>query len=173
LKRAEYEKLAELGAFRDEKVELLYGRIVRMSPQGGPHRYGVERLMERLVVGLRGRARVTAQSSFAASDDSEPEPDLGVVPAGDYLNEPPREAFLLVEVAQSSLADDRRKAALYAASGVREYWIVNLEDEVIEVYREPGEKGYAQVTHHPRGAELVVPGFADVVVRVADILPPR
>jgi Uma2 family endonuclease len=174
LKRTEYERLAELGAFRDEKVELLHGAIVRMSPQGGPHRYSVDRLVELLVPSLRGRARVTNQASFAASDDSEPEPDLAIVPLGDYLREPPRTAFLVIEVAQTSLADDRRiKASLYAAAGVPEYWIVNLVDEVIEVFREPRGDAYAGVTRHARGEALRVPSFEDVSVRVEDVLPPR
>jgi Uma2 family endonuclease len=172
LRRREYERLAELGAFADERVELLHGRILRMSPQGGPHRYGVEHLAECLIPALRGRARVTLQSSFAATDDSEPEPDVAVVPLGDYLDEPPRTAFLVIEVAQTSLADDRRKAALYAAAGVHEYWIVNLVDAVIEVHRQPGPSGYAQVTRHGRGTDLRVPSFEDVVVRVSDVLPP-
>jgi Uma2 family endonuclease len=174
LKRVEYERLAELGAFRDEKVELVYGRIIRMSPIGGPHRYGVSRLNELLVRALEGRARVEIQMSFAASDDSEPEPDVAVVPLGDYLEAPPSVAFLLIEVAQSSLADDRGwKATLYAACGVPEYWIVNLVDDVIEVYREPGAEGYARVTRHGREEELRVPGFEDVVVHVCEVLPPR
>jgi Uma2 family endonuclease len=174
LKRVEYERLAELGAFRDEKVELAHGRIVRKNPIGGPHRYGVRHLTEILGQALRGRANIEIQSSFAASDDSEPEPDVAVVSLGDYLDEPPSEAFLIVEVAQSSLADDRGwKATLYASCGVPEYWIVNLVDDLIEVYREPGAEGYARVTRHGRDEELCVPGFEDVVVSVREVLPPR
>jgi Uma2 family endonuclease len=173
LRRSEYERLAELGAFDDEKVELLYGRIVRMSPQGGERRYGVEHLAEILIAGLRGRARVTLQSSFAASDESEPEPDLAVVPLGDYLDEPPKTAHLVIEVAKTSLADDREKAALYAAAGVPEYWIVNLVDDVVEVRGELAGGAYACTTRHGRDAELRIPGFEDVVVRVGDVLPPR
>jgi Uma2 family endonuclease len=174
LRRVEYERLAELGAFRDEKVELVYGRIVHRSPIGGPHRYAVRHLTEILGQALRGRANLEIQSSFAASEDSEPEPDVAVVPLGDYLDAPPNQAFLIIEVAQSSLADDRGwKATLYASCGVPEYWIVNLVDDVIEVYREPGADGYARVTRHGREGELRVPGFEDVVVRVGAVLPPR
>ena len=174
LKRVEYERLAELGAFRDEKVELVYGRIVRMSPIGGPHRYGVRHLASILITALRGRAGVEIQSSFAASGDSELEPDVAIVPLGDYLDQPPAVAFLIIEVAQSSLADDRGwKADVYAASFVPEYWIVNLIDDVIEVHRQPGPAGYAQITRHGRDEELRVPQFDDVVVRVREVLPPR
>ncbi len=174
LKRVEYERLAELGAFRDERVELVHGRIVRMSPIGGPHSYAVTRLVEILVLALHGRARIQSQSPFAASDDSEPEPDVAVVPVGDYLDAPPGKAFLLVEVAHSSLEDDRGwKASLYAACGVPQYWIVNLAEDVFEVYSEPGVGGYARVTRHARGDELPVAGFDDAVVLVGDVLPPH
>jgi Uma2 family endonuclease len=174
LKRVEYERLAESGAFRDERVELAYGRILRMSPIGGPYNYGVASLVEILVLALHGRAKIQPQAPFAASDDSEPEPDVAVVPLGDYLDQPPSRAFLLIEVAQSSLEDDRGwKATLYAGCGVPEYWIVNLVDDVIEVYREPGAAGYARITRHGRDEELRVPGFEDAVVRVREVLPPR
>ena len=173
LKRTEYERLAELGAFQDEKVELLYGRIVRMSPQGNAHAFGVMQLNELLVTQLTRRARVRIQMPFAASDESLPEPDVAIVPPGDYLDGPPGQAHLVVEVAQSSLAINRGvKARLYALSRVTEYWIVDVAGGAIEVYREAGPAGYRRVTRHTRGEELHVPGFEDVVLRVQDVLPP-
>jgi Uma2 family endonuclease len=174
LRRAEYDRLVGLGYFEDEKIELLEGRLVQMSPQGGPHRFAVRRLTEILLPALAGRAQIHAQMPFAASELSEPEPDISVVACADYLDDPPASAYLLIEVADSSLRRDRRvKAPLYSAAGVKEYWIVDLAGEAVEVYREPGPHGYANVTRHGRDAVLEVPGFEDVPVPVADILPPR
>jgi Uma2 family endonuclease len=172
LTRAEYEALVGRGVFEDAHVELLYGRIVNMSPIGGAHRYSVSRLAKILLLALGDRARVDVQSSFAAPNESEPEPDLLVVPPGDYLDAPASEAWLIVEVADSSLARDREKAKLYAAASVAEYWIVNLADGLIEVHRAPAAGGYTNVTKHGRGDFLRLVQFADVEVRVTDVLPP-
>jgi Uma2 family endonuclease len=174
LRRAEYDRLVLLGMLRGENVELLYGRLVRMSPQGEPHVFSVTRLNKLLVRALGDRAEVRVQAPFGASDVSEPEPDLAIVAPGDYLHEHPSRAFLLVEVADSSLQDDRRiKGPLYAAAGVPEYWLVDVVAGVVEVHRDPRADGYASVTRHAREAVLTVPGFEDVVVLVGDIVPPR
>jgi Uma2 family endonuclease len=115
---------------------------------------------------------VRVQAPFGASDVSEPEPDIAIVANGDYLDEHPRRAYLLIEVADSSLQDDRRiKGPLYAAAGVPEYWIVDLVAGAVEVHREPGSDGYASVARHGREATLTVPGFEDVVVAVGEIVP--
>jgi Uma2 family endonuclease len=172
--RIEYEELVRRGAFEDARVELLYGRIASMSPIRGPHRYSVARLARILRKALtEERARIDVQSSFAAPDESEPEPDVLVVPPGDYLDAPPRQAWLLVEVADSSLARDRAKARLYGAAGVPEYWIINLIDWVVEVHREPRVDGYESITRHLPGDVLRLVSFEDVEVPVADVLPPR
>jgi Uma2 family endonuclease len=173
IKRVEYERLAELGAFCDEKVELLYGRIVKMSPQGNPHAFGISQLTELLVLRLAGRAVVRIQLPLRAPHESMPEPDVAVVALGSYLLAAPDTAFLVVEVSDSSLAIDRAKALLYAHAGVREYWIVDVRGEAIEVNRDASEKGYAKVTRHARGDELAVPGFEGVSIRVSDVLPPK
>ncbi len=84
LRRVEYDKLIELGAFQDEKIELLEGVLVRMSPIGPPHSSAVQKLNAILTPTLAARAAVRIQSPFAALDLSEPEPDVAVVPAGSY-----------------------------------------------------------------------------------------
>jgi Uma2 family endonuclease len=173
LTRAEYEDLVRRGVFDDAKVELLYGRVVSMSPQGDPHRISVRRLARILIRALGDRAAVDIQASYAASDVSKPEPDIVVLPPGDDVEGPQQRAWLVVEVADSSISRDRDvKSRLYAAALVPEYWIVNLVDEVVEVHRGPEHDGYASVTRHARGETLVVPGFEDVTVGVADVLPP-
>jgi Uma2 family endonuclease len=173
LTRTEYEDLVRRGVLEDARVELLYGRMVSMSPIGGAHVYGVTHLSKLLIQAVGDRANVHVQAPFATPGESEPQPDVAVMPPGDYLDAPPSTAWLIVEVADSSLARDRAKAALYAAAGVTEYWIVNLQDAVIEVHREPGPNAYARMTRHGRGESLTLVAFADVAIRVADVLPPR
>jgi Uma2 family endonuclease len=174
--RAEYDDLVRRGALEEARVELLHGRIVSMSPIGTAHVYSVTQLGRLLVEALGRRATVRVQAPFAAPDESEPEPDVAVVAPGDYLDDHPGTAWLIVEVADSSLARDRAKASLYAAAGVAEYWIVNLVDGVVEVHREPrGREGaaFASTSLHGRDDLLRLAAFAEVEVRVADVLPPQ
>ncbi|WP_394849342.1 Uma2 family endonuclease [Pendulispora brunnea] len=172
LRRVEYEQLVELGVFKDERVELLYGVVVKMSPIGPPHNNAVARLNELLVLALVGRGvELRPQSSFAASDDSEPEPDFTLVPRGDYRTAHPAQAYLVIEVAQSSLKDDRAvKARLYAEAGVPEYWIVNLVDQVVEVHRKPASGRYESITIVRAGESLDIEQFPDVRISVDAIL---
>ncbi len=173
LRRSEYERLVEMGAFDGEKVELLYGRIVRMSPIGVRHIECVRRLTEMLVTALYGRASVLVQSTYAASETSAPEPDVAIIPRR-TLDAWPNDAFWIIEVADSSLDDDRKeKAPLYASALIPEYWIVNLVDDVIEVHRSPSRGRYHEVTRHERGETLHPLQFPDVAVRVDDALPPK
>jgi Uma2 family endonuclease len=117
------------------------------------------------------RAVVRFQSAFAASDQSEPEPDIAVVPVAEYLDEHPKVAFLVVEVADSSLARDRSaKADLYATAGVPEYGVADLVHRVIEVRTEPSDGKYARLTTLRRGDTLTLARFPDVQIPVADIL---
>jgi Uma2 family endonuclease len=169
--RADFDALLQSGVLEDSHVELLNGRIVSLNPHGGPHTFTVTRLAGILVSALGSRALVRVQAPFVTPCESEPEPDLAIVPRGDYGVRAPSTAFLLIEVADASLAHDRAKTRLYAGAGVPECWVVNLVDEVIEVYREPRGLRYARVTRHDRRAQLPVLG--DLVVRVADIVPPR
>lgn len=168
LKRSEYERLAVTGVFESERVELLYGAIVRMSAKGPTHEAVIERLNEALVVlALAGRASVRIQCAFAASDDSEPEPDVAVVPRKAYDEAPPSSAHLLIEVAESSLRLDRTtKAKLYAESGVPEYWVVNLVDRRVEVYTEPARGEYTRVTPMRPGEVLRPTAFPDLEIPV-------
>lgn len=173
LRRREYDQLVRLGVFEGERVELLYGRMVEMSPIGREHAYSVWRLLQALTLALAGRARVQSQSPVAASDDSEPEPDIAVLELGDYLDDHADTAHLLVEVADSSLDKDLLvKARLYAQMGVPDYWVVDLVHRVVVVHRRPVEGRYAEVTTVSADGEVVVLAFPDVVVRVADVLPP-
>jgi Uma2 family endonuclease len=173
LKRSEYLRLAELDAFADERVELLYGRIVRMSPQKERHAFSVTRFANLLLPSLVGRATVRVQMPFLAPGESVPEPDIAVVPVGDYLDAHPSEAFLVVEVADSSLSIDRAKARLYAEARVTEYWLIDVTLGIVERSIDPGPDGYGRTVRHARGDSLRVPTFRDVVVQVDEVVPPK
>jgi Uma2 family endonuclease len=171
LRRVEYDKLVALGVFENERVELIEGELVTMSPIGAPHNFSVQALTELLVLALHGRAWVRPQMSFAAHELSEPEPDLAIVPRADYHVEQPAQALTVIEVAESSLAYDRgRKLRLYANCGVPEYWVVNIPQRCVEVYREPQPNGYARCDRYEPGQSIRLASFNDVVLSVADFL---
>lgn len=173
LKRVEYDRLVAEGFFEDEKVELLFGQVVPMTPIDPAHHESTYRVANLLRRSLGERARVREQSSLAASDISEPEPDVAVVPEIDYWKEHPAKAFLIVEVARSSLRRDKGpKALLYGLAEVDEYWIVNHVDEVVEVYRDRHNGEWRQRTTHSRGDTIAMIAFPDVQVAVSEILPP-
>jgi len=171
LRRIEYDQLIGLGAFHDEKIELLEGVLVPMSPSGPPHSSAVQKLNAILTPALSGRAAVRIQSPFAALDLSEPEPDVAVVPSGSYERSHPDRAYLIIEVAETSLSVDRGvKQRLYATCGVPEYWIVDLIDRTIEVYTQPVDGAYTETARHAEGGILRPAHFADVEIHVSRLL---
>jgi len=160
----------------DDRVELLEGVVVAMAPQDTPHAAGVGRAMQVLTLLLAGRAFVRCQLSLIAGARSVPEPDVAVLPgrADDYDHAHPRTALLVVEVADSSLKQDRlTKAAIYAAANVPEYWIVNIRGQQIEVHRDPdpAARRYRSVAAVEPGARITLVAFPDAVVPVDDLLP--
>lgn len=174
--RDEYYRMAEAGLFRDERVELLDGEIITMSPQLTPHAFTVNRLMYALITKLGSTALVRVQAPMVLNDWSEPEPDLAVCqPDPDnYKRAHPRadQVLLAIEVADTSLTYDRtRKAQAYAASGIPEYWIVNLIDHRVEVLTnpDPATQNYRQQHYAFAGDVLFLPGGSTVAV--GDILP--
>jgi Uma2 family endonuclease len=172
LKRDEYDRLIALGYFEDEQIELLAGFLVAKSPQTVPHAYAVQQLNMLLLPAVMGRAVVRVQLPLAISADSEPEPDIALVPVGDYSREHPITALLVIEVAESSLRKDRViKAALYAQAGVPEYWVVDLTERVVHVHREGRDGAYARVTRHGAGEGIRPQAFDDVRVAVGDVVP--
>lgn len=172
LKRVEYERMVELGLFEDERVELLAGQLIEMSPQGEPHAFVVAELGARLTVALFERARVRQHSPLAVSEDSVPEPDIALVPLTSAGSSRPFWAHLVIEVSDSSLRKDRAaKGLVYAAAGIPEYWIVNLNDGVLEVYTDPSPSGYQTRETVDRDAEVAARAFPEAVLRVGDFLP--
>ena len=140
--RVEYDRLIDAGFFHPgEKLELLAGDLVVREPQGGPHMTAIGLAEDSLRAAFGSGWIVRTQGPIALDDETEPEPDVAVVRGSrrDYVAGHPGRPPLLVEVAESSLAFDReQKGSLYARANVPEYWIINLVDRVLEVYREPG-----------------------------------
>jgi Uma2 family endonuclease len=167
LRREEYDRLVEQGCFEDERVELLHGILITMSPQGPRHATVIENLTMLLVPAVLGRARVRVQSPLAASDDSEPEPELSMVAPGPRPHGHPHTALLVVEVAETSLAKDRQiKAGIYVACGVPEYWVVNLPEDCVEVQTGIENGAYSRHRRAGRGDTIALHAFPDITLSV-------
>lgn len=173
--REEYHRMGEVGILKPtDRVELIRGEIVEMSPIGRRHYAFVNNLTQVLVVRLAGRAIVAVQGPIALSDDTEPEPDLAIIRrrAVPYKE---REAYaddalLLIEVAESSLAYDRTtKLRLYAEAGIPEYWVVDCTAESIEVHRTPEAGRYRDVSRVAGVATVTLQAFPDVVLTLGEI----
>ncbi len=174
LSRHQYERLVEVGVLADARVELLFGRMVPMSPQGWAHAHVVEQLVYSLMGQLGDRARVRAHSPMAASEASEPEPDVLVFPPDAAVGTHPTRAWLAIQVADTSLRKDRSvKAALYALADVPEYWVVDLKHRCVHVHRGPTQAGYASIVQVPDDGVLDVSAFPDVQLAVPSLLPPE
>jgi len=139
--RIEYERLIDLGVFQPgDPIELIGGELVVAEPQGAPHYTSIRKTARVLERAFGPSWEVRTQGPIGLDDESEPEPDIAVVPGEpeDYGSAHPSRAELVVEVSESSLAFDRgHKGSVYARAGLPDYWIVNLVDRVLEVYREP------------------------------------
>lgn len=172
--KSEYYRLGEMGFFENKRVELIEGEIIEMQPIGGEHVRAVN-------VGNRVLSRafgegfyVSVQNPLDLGEDTEPMPDLAVI-AGDPAAsaEVPATAALIVEVADSSVRYDRtRKARVYARAGIADYWIVNLVDRTLEVYRQPGADGYADPRVYRPGDTVAPLAAPEATLAVADLLPP-
>ena len=139
--RLEYDRLIEAEFFRaDDRIELIGGHMVVKEPQYSPHAAAITRVQRVLSAAFGPAWLVRTQMALALDDESEPEPDVSVVPADpdDYEAGHPTSAALVVEVALSRLRFDRSlKSSLYARARIADYWIVNIPDHRLEVYREP------------------------------------
>ena len=177
--RERYFRLVAEGVLQpDDRVELLEGVVVAMAPQGPRHEVAGDLVAEALRRAVQQRAAVRVQRSFVAGRYSVPEPDVAVVPGQlrDYGKSRPTTALLVVEVADSSLAQERiTKAAIYAAAGIPEYWIVNLRNDHVEVFRTPDPRArrYRVMRVARRGERLTVRFVRGASVAVDDLIPER
>jgi len=176
--REHYWRLVDEGVIGpDDRVELLEGVIVSMSPQNPPHAFVIAALTQWLSAAVAADASVRVQLPLDLSELSTPEPDLAVVAgrARDYVAVHPTSALLVVEVADGTVLQDRMtKGPMYAAAGIAEYWLVNLRDHCVEVYRRPNreQRGYTEAQVLRAGDRLEVATLPGLAIPVAEILPP-
>ena len=161
----QYHRLSEAGIVV-ERTELLRGVVVEKMTKSPLHFRVVQLLVTWLTGNVPSDCYVRQEGSLTLAD-SEPEPDIAVVQGGldDHRFAHPSTAEFVVEVAITSLELDRQKAAIYAAAGVPEYWIVIPDEQVIEVYTSPTAEGYQQVRRHDdAGAPLATTVFPDLAI---------
>ncbi len=182
----EYHRAAQGGVFGpDERLDLIQGEILKKVAQNPPHRTALRNTAKTLERTLGAGFEVFSQAPFVASADTEPEPDVYVVPgaSNDYADRDIQtsDILLLVEVSDTTIGFDRgRKAAVYAEAGVADYWVLNVQERCLEVRREPatlppGEPfpfGYQTITVFQEPEAVAPLASPDRPVRVADLLPP-
>jgi Uma2 family endonuclease len=172
----EYHRMAETGILNeDDRVELIRGEIVQMTPMGRRHASCVARLNDVLLGALRGHTVLWPQLPLTILPDSEPQPDVILLRyRDDFYRDAlpgPEDVALLIEVADSSLRYDRRlKTPLYAEAGVREYWIIDLEGDAVEVYRSPLGARFQSVERIGLDATVSPLAFPDVHIAVTSFL---
>jgi putative restriction endonuclease len=161
-KRIEYDRLIESGFFRSgDAVELLGGQLIVAEPQGSRHFAAVRAAEEALRAAFGRGSEVRGRGPLALDDESEPEPDLAVVPGSfrDYQTAHPSRPVLVVEVSETGLAFDREhKGSLYARAGLADYWILNLPERALEVYRDPEPDPAAPFGWRYRSVTVLGPG---------------
>ena len=173
----EYLAMIEAGILRkEERLELIDGGIIIMSPIGEYHEYGTDQLTMELVPVLRGRATVRIQGSIRLNDRSRPEPDVAVLrrrPANEMGPYFPSDVYFLIEVADSSLQrDSGPKLARYAAAGIPEVWIANLRAREVTAHANPSVSEYTSVRTYRSGESISPEAFPDVSLAVDDFMPP-
>lgn len=182
LRRVEYERLAEAEVFGpDDRIELLGGQMIFKEPQYSAHATAILLVQHALMRVFGPGWVVRAQLPVALDDESEPEPDVSVVPGDprDYRDAHPERPALIVEVALSRLSFDRQfKGSLYARARIADYWLVNIPDRRLEVYRDPvpdaaATFGWRYASALVLGPESQVAPLAkpESVVIVTDLLP--
>ena len=172
----EYYQMAAAGILRpDDRVELLDGEIVRMSPIGSPHAAAVTRAQRWFDRRVGERAIVRVQNPVRLDNHSEPEPDIALLlPRADFYarsHPTPRDVLLIVEVADTSLELDRTvKVPLYARAGIPEVWLADLNGGGFDVYRGSSPEGYREHVRVERGQQVAPLSLPDLSVGVEDLL---
>lgn len=172
----DYHRMAEAGILgEDDRVELIEGEVVKMTPIGRRHASCVIRVTKGFVRTFGDVAEVSPQNPVVLGNYTEPQPDIALLrPRPDLYasNLPtPADIFLLVEIGESTVEADRRtKVPLYAKSAIAEVWLVDLEQETITIYRDHSPNGYRTVRLARRGEQISALVFPDRPLAVSDIL---
>ena len=173
---AEFLRLVEIGVLAEgDRVELIQGDLIEMSPIYITHIATLNRLVWLLSNALGKQVILSVQNPVQLSEDNLPQPDVAIFRfQEEFYSEQhakPEDILLIIEVADTSLRYDQRvKSKLYGTAGIADYWIVNLPERQIEVYREPRPNGYRTVTTYAPGETLSPLAFPDVVLQVEQIM---
>jgi Uma2 family endonuclease len=174
----DFYRMSEAGILtEDDRVELIEGEIVEMTPVGSRHASVVDRLTQLLVRRLGGALIVRVQNPVRLAGESEPEPNIALLePREDYYaaaHPGPRDVRLIVEVAESSRAYDRSvKVPLYARHGVPEVWVIDLEADSVERFGRPAGGEYRSATRSTRGGSVASESVPTLLLEVDEILGP-
>ena len=172
----DYHRMAQAGILgEDDRVELIEGEVVRMTPIGRRHASCLIRLTEYFVRTYSDGAAVSGQNPIVLDPYSEPQPDIALLrrQSDFYASSLPTAAdvFLLVEIGDTTVEIDRRvKVPLYAKNGIVEVWLVDLEQETITIYRDPSPHGYRTARVARRGEQIAPSVFPDRPLAVSDLL---
>ena len=179
--KKEYHYLAELGIFEGKRTEFLEGEIIEMPTMKGPHATALEVTYNAVRDVFRKDFAVRSQSPINFSEDFETVPDVFVIKgnARDFREILPTTADLIIEISDTTLSYDRnRKASIYAKFGIQDYWILNLKNRTLEVYRRPIEDentfygfGYEDKITFDESKEVSPLAMSDAKIKVADLLP--
>ncbi|MER3433716.1 MAG: Uma2 family endonuclease [Leptolyngbya sp. ERB_1_1] len=172
----QYHRMIETGIITEgDRVELIRGEIVEMAAIETRHAAGVRRLNRLFYDKFGDRVLVSVQNPVEVDEYSEPEPDIAILrPRGDFYGSAhpiPEDIFLLIEVSDSTIRYDRTiKIPLYAEDNIAEAWIVDVNAELVEVYRQPSATGYRSLQTFMRGQTIELLAFPDVMIAVNEIL---
>jgi len=171
----EYYQMFESGLFANERVELIRGEIIKMSPIGRRHAACVDRCNYTFAHKLGTKVIIRIQNPVALDNTSEPEPDVMVLSYKEDFyrsgHPQPADVLLLIEVADSTVDSDRQlKIPLYAEDGIVEVWLVDINNASVEVYRQPTATGYQEILQFHRGQNLSILAFPEVNITVDEIL---
>jgi Uma2 family endonuclease len=173
---AEYHQMIEAGVLKeDDRVELLNGEIIEMSPIGPRHASHVDRLVNILPPKLKGKAILRVQSPILLSDYSEPQPDLALLkPRADFYvggHPTPADVLVVIEVSDSTVEKDRRaKIPSYAQAGIPESWLIDLVEDRIEVHSKPYNGVYQEVRIIQRGQKVISNSLPQLKLKADEIL---
>ena len=174
----EYHRMAEIGILdEDERVELLAGQIVKMAAKGTAHGAALKRTVELLQNLLWGLVLLSIQDPVRLNDFSEPEPDIALLVRDPLYYEDrhptPSEVYLIIEVADTTLRTDCGiKATIYAQSGIADYWVLDVNNRQLHVFREPSQDGYQSRVILGDDGSISPLQFPDFSFMVRDMLRP-
>lgn len=172
----DYHRMVEVGILAaDEQVELIEGQLYTMAAKGTAHSAAMTRIARILSQRLADRALLRFQDPVQLNDFSEPEPDVAIVHLDplDYEDHhpTPTEIFWLIEIADSTLRRDRDlKAPVYGRSGIQEYWILDVQERCLYVFRDPGQEGYGAEQTRLEQESIAPLAFPDCPIQVEEFL---